>query len=395
MTSAFATAGLVLAAVLWWIVMPWRAVLNGRKLSCLKGLRLDAPPQWPRVSVLVPAKNEENTLFAAVQSLLRLDYPDLEIILINDRSTDATGTVVERLAALDRRVTAIHIEQLPDGWLGKVHALQQGIRASSGEWLLFTDADVYFAPDTLRQALAYCIQHQKGLLSLFPDIVTQRGLVGAAQAAFGVLLLSMLNLARIADPRSHAAMGVGAFNLVNRKYLDPRVGLEWLRMEVADDIGLGLMLKQRGANPAILSGRGLLAVDWYPDLAAMLDGVLQRCIMGSNYRPGLFAFNCLCVGLCLGAPLLLGFMLAPYTPLAWCCIGAYFMPAVILRAGGGNIGIAHSSLWGIPIGHAIILYGMLRSLASCLRHGGIYWRGNVYPLRELRAHQRVKLSSFF
>jgi hypothetical protein len=395
MLSLFAISGLVLASLLWWVVMPWRAVLNERKLHCLSGLDFERPSKWPKVSVLVPAKNEADTLFGAVQSLLGVDYPDLEIILINDRSTDGTGAVTERLVQLDPRVTSIHIDHLPDGWLGKVHALQQGIRASHGDWLLFTDADVHFSPDILQRALAHCIQHDKGFLALFPDIITVRGLVGAAQAAFGIILLSMLNIARVADPRSNAAMGVGAFNLVKRKYLDPQAGLEWLRMEVADDIGLGLMMKQRGANPAILSGRGLIAVDWYPNLTVMLDGVLQRCMMGSNYRLWLFALNCLCVGLCLCAPLLLGLTLAPYTALAWCCIGTYFMPAIILRSGSGNIGISRASLWGISIGYVIVLYGMLRSLLSCLRHGGIYWRGTIYPLHELRAHQRVKLSSFF
>ena len=395
MLSALAISGLVLAAFGWWIVMPWRAVLHDRKLPALAGLLLKTPSQWPKVSVLVPARNEEDTLFAAIQSLLLVDYPNLEIILINDRSTDQTAAVVERLVQLDPRVRQIHIEHLPDGWLGKVHALHQATRTSSGEWLLFTDADVHFTADVLKQAMSYCIQHQKGLLALLPDIVTDRGLVGAAQAAFGVLLLSMLNFTRIADPNSNAAMGVGAFNLVNRQYLDSKAGLEWLRMEVADDVGLALMMKQRGANPDILSGRGLIEVDWYPNLAAMLDGVLQRCIMGSNYRLSLFTLSCLFVGLCLGAPLALSFLLAPYSTLAWLCMAAYFIPAVILLAGGRHIGAAHASLWGISIGYAIILYGMLRSLVSCLRHGGIYWRGNIYPLHELRAQQRVKMSNFF
>ncbi len=128
--------------------MPLRAALHARKLASLSALQLDTPAQWPTVSVLVPAKNEEDTLFAAMQSLLQVDYPALEIILINDRSTDRTGEIIERLALLDSRVRQIHIDHLPDGWLGKVHALHQGIDVSSGEWLLFTDADIHFAPQT-------------------------------------------------------------------------------------------------------------------------------------------------------------------------------------------------------------------------------------------------------
>ena len=164
--------------------MPLRAALHGRKLGTLSALPLDTPSQWPTVSVLVPAKNEEDTLFSAMQSLLQVDYPALEIILINDRSTDRTGEIIDRLAQLDARVRQIHIDHLPDGWLGKVHALDQGIDVSSGEWLLFTDADIHFAPQTLKRALSYCIQYRKGFLALFPDIENARALVGSAQAEY-------------------------------------------------------------------------------------------------------------------------------------------------------------------------------------------------------------------
>ena len=395
MDNPFVLAGFVLALSLWWIVMPLRAVLHARKLRSLSALELDRPAEWPRVSVLVPAKNEEDTLFAAVQSLLQVDYPNLEVILINDRSTDRTGEVAERLAQLDPRIRRIDIEQLPEGWLGKVHALQQGVRASSGEWLLFTDADVHFAPQALKKAVAYCLQYRKGFLALFPELVNIRGLVGMTQAAFGVMLLSLLDPTRIADPQSKAAMGVGAFNLVQKEYIEPQAGLEWLRMELADDAGLGLMMKQRGANPDILSGRELVSLDWYPNLTAMLNGVLQRCIMGSNYHPLLFAITCTFMFVCLAVPLFLSFALSSSTPLAWLFLRAYVIPVIAMQAGAKNFGISGYSLWGISIGYAIILYGMLRSLVICIHHGGVYWRGDIYALRELRAQQRVKILNFF
>ena len=395
MDNPFVIAGFVLALSLWWIVMPLRAVLHARKLRSLSALELDRPAEWPRVSVLVPAKNEEDTLFAAVQSLLQVDYPNLEIILINDRSTDRTGEVAERLAQLNPRIKRIDIDQLPEGWLGKVHALQQGVRASSGEWLLFTDADVHFAPQALKKAVAYCLQYRKGFLALFPELVNIRGLVGMTQAAFGVMLLSLLDPTRIADTQSKAAMGVGAFNLVQKEYIEPQAGLEWLRMELADDAGLGLMMKQRGANPDILSGRELVSLDWYPNLTAMLNGVLQRCIMGSHYHPLLFAITCTFIFVCLAAPLFLSLILSSSTPLTWLCLGAYLIPAIAMQAGAKNFGISGYSLWGISIGYAIILYGMLRSLVICIHHGGVYWRGDIYALRELRAQQRVKMFNFF
>jgi hypothetical protein len=384
-----------LATLAWWAVMPLRAGLNDRKLGSLAATRGEEPGKWPRVSVLVPAKNEQDTLFDAMQGLLRVDYPNLEIVIIDDRSTDRTGEIAERLAAADPRVRTLHIDKLPHGWLGKVHALHRGIGACDGEWLLFTDADVHFSPRILKLAIAHCLRQRKDFLALFPDFVNPGLLLGSAQAAFGVILLSMLDFARIADPDSRAAMGIGAFNLARRSFIDTREGLDWLRMEVADDAGLGLMMKRRGAAIDILSGSGLLRVDWYPTLSAMMDGVMQRVIMGANYYLVIYLLHCLLVCFCLLAPLGLAVALLPLSPFAWLCLGAYLMPPLLLRTGSGNFDIPRASRWAISLGYAIIAFGMLRTLISCIRRGGIYWRGNIYPLKELRDLQRVKMTAFF
>jgi len=147
------TVALALACLTWWVVMPLRAVLHERKLRSLATIQCEAPDRWPLVSVLVPANNEQDTLFDAMQSLLRVDYPNLEVVIIDDRSTDRTGAVAEQLAAADPRIRILHIDELPAGWLGKVHALHRGIEVCNGEWLLFTDADVELRRGTLRRAL--------------------------------------------------------------------------------------------------------------------------------------------------------------------------------------------------------------------------------------------------
>src|SRR6185369_2740694 len=106
-------------------------------------------------SVVVPACNEARTIERALTSLLAQDYPDLEIVLVDDRSSDETGAIIEHLAASDRRISAIHVRELPAGWLGKVHALQRGLERARGELVLFTDADIHFAPGALRRAVAW------------------------------------------------------------------------------------------------------------------------------------------------------------------------------------------------------------------------------------------------
>lgn len=384
-----------LALVAWCAVMPLRAVLHDRRLGSLTGQPYSEPAEWPMVSVLVPAKDEEHTLDGAVRSLLEVDYPALEIILINDRSTDATGEIIERLARQDARIRSLHIDALPAGWLGKVHALHRGIEISRGDWLLCTDADIHFSPLVLKRAIAHCLHRQRDFIALFPGVLSTGLFNGLTQSAFGVMLLSMLDFARVSDPRSPLAMGVGAFNLLRRSCIDVGDGLRWLRLEVADDVGLALMAKRRGARIEILAGQDLIEVDWYPTLAAMLDGVMQRLIMGSNYNLVRYLLNCVIVGLCLAAPIGLYFALAQHGSLAWLSLACYAMPSLILGNGLKNFVIPRNLLWGLPLGFIVIAYGMLRSFVTCLRYGGVYWRGNLYPLRELRAAQRVKMGDFF
>lgn len=395
MTDILLIIGYSLASLTWWIAIPVRAVLNSRKLRMLSEYPLETPANWPKVSVLIPARNEEGTLVDAVRSLRQVDYPDVEFILINDRSTDNTGDVIDRLADTDVRIKALHIERLPEGWLGKVHALHRGIEISNGEWLLFTDADIHFSSQALKKAVAWCLQRDKDFLALFPDFLNVRLLIGSAQAAFGIMLLSLLDFEKISDPESKMAMGVGAFNLVRKDYLETQNGLEWLRMEIADDAGLGLMVKQRGARTDILSGADLIKVDWYPSLAAMMDGVMQRFVMGAHYSLSLYLLHCAFACFCLIAPLGLSIALAQLSTFGWLCLLVYIFPSIILETGIKNVTVPRVSKWGLPIGYAVICYGMLRSMVSYIRNGGVYWRGNVYPLKKLRKMQRVKMSNYF
>ena len=379
----------------WWILIPLRAVQNERRLLALASTACDEPARWPLVSIVIPARNEADTISDAMQRLLEVDYPELEILLVNDRSSDRSGEIIDALAQRDPRVRALHVDALPEGWNGKVNALQRGLEVARGEWLLFTDADVHFAPATLKRAIAYCLQEQRSFLSLLPRFRGCAALVGAAQTVFGMILLSFIDSRRIADPRRPTAMGVGAFNLFQRSFLDAGEGLAWLRMEIADDAGLALMLKSRGASIDMLNGQDFIEVDWYPTLAAMFEGVMQRLIMGVNYYFGLYLLQCLLVVFCLAAPAWLTGLLLPLTPLAWSCLALYWLPSLIFAVGLRRFRVPAHLLWLMPPGFAVIGYGMLRTLVTYIRRGGLYWRGRVYPLSELRKTQRVKLNTFF
>jgi cellulose synthase/poly-beta-1,6-N-acetylglucosamine synthase-like glycosyltransferase len=126
----------------------------------------------PRVSIVVAARNEAAMIESAVRSLLTIDYPDYELIVVDDRSEDATGEILERLKAeIGTRLVAVHVRELPAGWLGKTHAMWRAAREATGEWILFSDADVVHAPQALRRAVHYAEQERAGHMVLFPTML--------------------------------------------------------------------------------------------------------------------------------------------------------------------------------------------------------------------------------
>ncbi|MCA1734075.1 MAG: glycosyltransferase, partial [Acidobacteria bacterium] len=193
---------------------------------------------WPRVSVVVAGRNEEAAVEDAVVSLLALDYPDLEIVFVNDRSDDATGSILDRLAASDPRLRVIHVTELPEGWLGKNHALHLGAARASGTVLLFTDADVMFEPSTLRRAVRYLLDRNLDHLAASPRIVVRSPIVGMFVASFGLFFSIFSKPWRASGPNPKHHVGIGAFNLVKSSTYRRVGGHEPIRMRPDDDMKL-------------------------------------------------------------------------------------------------------------------------------------------------------------
>lgn len=158
------------ASLAWWLVAAWAMWRMGSSMVYLARVEPPEPPRWPRLSIIVPGCNEGDRMEAAARTLLAQDYPNLQIVLVDDRSGDQTGRIVDRLASEDPRVVAIHVTELPDGWLGKVHALNTGLAVCSGRFVLLTDADVHFEAGTLRKAVALCVSEGLDHLAAMPDL---------------------------------------------------------------------------------------------------------------------------------------------------------------------------------------------------------------------------------
>ncbi len=387
----------VFIGCLYWLWMFVGTVRFVRNVPLLAQSNAPPPQTWPKVSIVIPACNEAASLESALRSILKQDYPELEIILIDDRSTDGTAAIVDRMAADDPRILAIHVEQLPEGWLGKVHALSLGTAKASGSWLLFTDADVHIAPGALRRAIAYAHQTVDHLAAM-PDLWPSSLPVDATLALFCRTFMVALRLWAVADPKSDAFIGVGAFNLVRRKAFQETEGFSWLRMEVGDDVGLGMMLKQSGARCGLVNAHGLLGLHWYRTVREIARGAEKA--YASAARCSLVRVLVLCIAL-------VAMEWAPLVALGSCGMG--FQPvrpipgllwpgmAMIAAAVGSSAILARWAKGRLlpalcfPFAAVVAAGIMLRSGWLGYRRGGIVWRGTLYPKAQLLAGRRLKI----
>ncbi|MEZ5458550.1 MAG: glycosyltransferase family A protein [Steroidobacteraceae bacterium] len=177
----------------------------------------------PRVSIIVPARNEVRGIGPAVASMLALQYPDFEVIVIDDRSTDGTGEALDAIADPAGRLRRLRVSDLPPGWLGKNHANALGAAAATGEWLLFTDADIHFAPSTLSRAMHCALSEGWMHLTAAPRARLPGRILSQFALYFGLLFSLFARPWAARDPRSRAHVGIGAFNLVRHLAYD-RIG---------------------------------------------------------------------------------------------------------------------------------------------------------------------------
>jgi cellulose synthase/poly-beta-1,6-N-acetylglucosamine synthase-like glycosyltransferase len=380
------------AALAYWL---WQAVSirrTRRGVPMLRDLAVVEPERWPRLSVIVPARNEADRIEPAARSLLASDYPDLEIVFVDDRSDDGTGAIVNRLADEDPRARALHVTELPKGWLGKVNALQAGLAASTGELALFTDADVHFTPDALRRAAAYLLANGLDHVPAFPRVDPSSLAVDATVAAFLRQFVSATRSWAVSSPASRAYLGIGAFNLVRRSAFDETEGLAWLRLEMGDDMGLGLLMKRSGHRSGPVAAFGLVSVQWLRTFGEAVRssekgyGVVCRFSIVRTVALGLVSLALELSPLAALAP-----MIWPETRvvgLAGLAVTAAFLATVVelRRWHGGRLRVSLLSPLMAPINSAVLV----RTAVLGKLRGGAAWRGTLYSEAELREGMRIR-----
>lgn len=373
-----------------WIFIYISLMYMGTRLPQFDKMVVTPPDTWPKLSIIIPACNEEEHIEGAAKTILAQDYPELEIILVDDRSTDKTGDIIDRLAAVDPRIKAVHIKTLPNNWLGKVHALSEGKKHVTGDWMLITDADIHYAPNILRKAVSYVEDKEIDHLALMPNVEMKSFWLEMAINTFGLIFLLTTRAARINKPDSKHAMGVGAFNLVKIKTFDKTPGFEWLRMEPVDDMGVGVMMKNAGARTHFAIADKDLSLGWYHSIAAMFKG-LEKNLFGAG--PGYSVIKLISQLIPLWALVAAPF-LAFYSDNIWLVSLASIALFLYLAFSVFFIRKKQSETFSLllfPLGLILISLMMIWAAFKCVKNNGIDWRGTHYSIEELRTGQRVKL----
>jgi glycosyltransferase involved in cell wall biosynthesis len=276
----------------------------------------------------------------------------------------------------------VHIRDLPSGWLGKPHALLKAYEASTGEWLLFTDADVRFTPDALRRAVELAQERNLDHLTLIGDVEMHGFWETTLITFFGLAFYLSTDVYRVSNPNSRAYVGVGAFQLLRRSTYETIGTHRRLAMEVVDDMKLGKLVKRFGFRSCVAIAQEYVSVRWHAGARNVIRGVTKNFFAA-------FGYNIAFAAIAVGGMLLLNVVpfIAVFTGHGWIRLFSAIAVVVALSM-HGSVEVVNrvSPLYALthPLGAILFCYMIVRSVAVTLWQGGVTWRGTFYPLKELK-----------
>ena len=334
------------------------------------------------ISVIFAARDEAEKLSAALTTLLAQDYPRFEVIAVNDRSQDQTPAILREFERTHSNLVVMNVDSLPAGWLGKPHALVEGFNKSRGDWLVFTDADVHFAPDVLRSAIALATKRHWDHLSLLSSIEMRGFWEITAISYFGLGFVFGNEPWLASNPRSGRYVGVGAFQLVRRDAYEKSGGHRRLRMDVIEDMKLGKLIKMAGFRSGVAVAQDMVSVRWHSGVGNVIRGVTKNFFAACHYNP-LYALGAMMLPLIMSVLPFFGLAFAT----GWARVFAGIAVGAAILIHSAMIWSTDASpLYGLthPLGALIFFWMLGRSAIATLWRGGVVWRGTFYPLEELR-----------
>ena len=365
-----------------WLVLAAQCFAGMRRVPRVSSVTPLPDAALPSVSLLVSARDEAEKMPAALRSMLALDYPAYEVVAVDDRSTDATGEILREFASACKHLRAVRVDELPAGWLGKPHGLQTAYERSTGDWLVFTDADVRYEPQSLRLAVSLAIERGLDHLTLIPKMEMHGFWERTLMNFFGLAGIMASRPWAVPDPASSAYVGIGAFQLIRRAAYEKLGTHRSLAFEVVDDMKLGRLAKRAGLKSSTGIALDLLRIRWHSGIGSIIRGTEKNFFATASFRTGIALAQCLAALVVNVLP----FAALPFVT-GWALVFAATAAGVaVLLSGAGAAWAGSSPLYGFthPLGAVLVIYMAMRSMAITLRQRGIYWRGTFYPLEELR-----------
>jgi len=380
-------AGIILLVA--WFSRVLEAAIGMPKITDVSRPEWDRKPVTesgnPRVSIIVPACNEEGMIEQTLSRLMALDYDNYEVIVVDDRSIDRTGEIMDRVAVdavAQGRLKVIHVRELPPGWLGKTHAMWTAAQQANGEWLLFTDADVLFKPDSVRRAVTYAEAEKADHVVMFPRMIMKRPGEKMMIAFFQTLFVFGHRPWRVADPDTRDHMGVGAFNCIHRRVYEAIGTYRALRMEVLDDMKLGKLVKNAGYAQRNVFGGDLISIRWANGAMGVVRNLTKNFFAILSFQWPRTLASCVALAFLnftpfVGVWIALGWERVPY---------AVALLSIFLIYAGMSFRSAVPPYYFFlhPVSTTLFVYTMLRSMFLTMWNSGIVWRGTKYSLEELK-----------
>ena len=387
---------LALIVLAWLMAMSWvyRSVTALRGMASVLDLtELDQhkfPPlpasQGPHVTVIVPARDEENSIKATLESLLRSEGVSAQIVAVDDRSEDGTGEIMDTAAATSPQgantLEVIHNRNLSEGWLGKPYALALGVARARAPWLLFTDGDVVFAPQAVQLALRAATHANADHFILVPTLTHEGLLAAGVQGSIQVLGQWAARMWKVEDPKAKDFFGVGGFNLLRADAVEAFGGMERLRMEIVEDVSLGWLVKKDLKRKSMMAlGPGLARIAWMQGPFGIVGLLEKNAFAGFRYSVGTAVIAVVLLVLQAVVPLL-ALAVGPWGVAA--CFITYLSIAASLYANRKLNGVSPFLAILYAPSVLILAWSFVRSTILTLKRGGVIWRGTLYPLADLK-----------
>jgi len=381
-------SSIMIAVSLTWILLIRSMWITFRDSPILDRFE-SKPHQSPKVSIILPARNEEKFIERCINSLLAQDYQNYEIIAIDDRSDDMTGEIIKSIAKKNSKVIYILAEPKPDGWMGKNWACMEGFRKSSGELLLFTDADTFHSDKVISLAVAHITSENLDALTLVPKMLCLDRWTRITLPVLSTFLHTRFSAIRVNDSSKKTGYFFGSFYVIRRQVYEKAGTHQGVRNEIVEDGALGKKVKEMGFRLKMVRGEHLVDAVWARDWSTLWHG-LKRLMIPLYLQQRAVAFGIFFAVLFLlfiPFPLLVYSLAIPQQESFMVLFGSSILASGLIYLASAidakkGLSIGLSNILFVPLGSAIIVSGFASGILHAKKNDSVKWRGRTYSMAD-------------